>query len=208
MDVIPGPDGLARCSWAGSAPEYVSYHDDEWGWPVGDDRRLFEKLCLESFQSGLAWITILRKRPAFREVFHDFDIQKVAAMTPAHVERLLADPRIVRHRGKIESAINNAARTLQLQDEVGSLAAFVWAFEPAQPSPMAAQTPESEALSKALKSRGFTWTGPTTAYAFMQAMGLVNDHLRQCHVWEKVEVARADFPRPDLADTPARSQPY
>jgi DNA-3-methyladenine glycosylase I len=196
MDVIIGSDGLARCSWAGSAPEYVSYHDDEWGWPVGDDQRLFEKLCLESFQSGLAWITILRKRPAFRAVFHDFDINRVAAMTSADVELLLTDPGIVRHRGKIESAINNAARTLELQEEAGSLATFVWGFEPPQASPMSAQTPESVALSKALKSRGFTWTGPTTAYAFMQAMGLVNDHLRGCHTWEPVEEARAVFRRP------------
>lgn len=196
MDVTIGSDGLARCSWAVSAPDYMSYHDDEWGWPVSDDRRLFEKLCLESFQSGLAWITILRKRPAFRSAFHDFDIERVAAMTSDDVERLLADPGIVRHRPKIESAINNAARTLELQEEAGSLAAFVWSFEPAEPSPMAAQTPASVALSKALKERGFTWTGPTTAYAFMQAMGLVNDHLDRCHVWEPVEEARAAFRRP------------
>jgi DNA-3-methyladenine glycosylase I len=196
MDVAIGPDGLARCSWGVSSPEYASYHDDEWGWPVADDQRLFEKLCLESFQSGLAWITILRKRPSFRAVFHEFDIRSVAAMTPADVERLLADSRIVRHRAKIESAINNAARTLEIQEDKGSLAAFVWAYEPANPSPAAAQTPESVALSKALKKRGFTWTGPTTAYAFMQAMGLVNDHLRGCHVWEPVEEARAVFRRP------------
>lgn len=196
MDVIIGADGLARCSWVGSAPEYLRYHDDEWGRPVADDRRLFEKLCLESFQSGLAWITILRKRSAFRAVFHDFDIRKVAAMSADDVERLLADPRIVRHRGKIESAINNAVRTLEVQEEVGSLAAFVWAFEPDGPSPTAASTPKSVALSKALKQRGFTWTGPTTAYAFMQAMGLVNDHLDGCDIRGRVEQARATFQRP------------
>ena len=196
MEVVTDADGLTVCSWAASAPEYQSYHAEEWGWPVADDQRLFEKLCLESFQSGLAWITILRKRPAFRAAFHHFDIDRVAAMGPDDVEQLLVDPGIVRHRGKIESVINNAARTLELQDEAGSLAAFVWSFEPSEPSPMSAQTAESAALSRALKERGFTWTGPTTAYAFMQAMGLVNDHLEGCHVREPVEVARARFDRP------------
>lgn len=195
--MVTGPDGLPRCSWGVSAPEYVNYHDTEWGWPVADDQRLFEKLCLESFQSGLAWITILRKRPAFRAAFHGFDVVMVAGMGPEDVERLLQDASIVRHRGKIESAVNNAARTLELQAEVGSLAAFVWSYEPAGPSPLEAQTPESIALSKALKKRGFTWTGPTTAYAFMQAMGLVNDHLEGCHVREPAEEARVSFQRPE-----------
>lgn len=196
MDVVTGADGLPRCAWGVSAPEYVGYHDEEWGRPESDDRRLFEKLCLESFQSGLSWLTILRKRPAFRAAFHDFDIETVAAMGSGDVERLLGDAGIVRHRGKIESAINNAARTLELRDETGSLAAFVWSFEPDGPSPASAQTPASVALSRALKRRGFTWTGPTTAYAFMQSMGLVNDHLEGCHTWESVEQARSDFQRP------------
>ncbi len=196
MDVVNGTDGLPRCSWGVSAPEYIPYHDEEWGRPVSDDRVLFEKICLESFQSGLAWITILRKRPAFRRAFHDFNIERVAAMTSSDVDRLLADPTIVRHRGKIESAVNNAARTLELQDEAGSLAAFVWGFEPESPRPLASQSPESVAMAKALKKRGFTWLGPTTGYAFMQAMGMVNDHLPGCHVHEPVNRARAQFVRP------------
>ena len=195
MEVETGPDGVARCSWGASTPDYLPYHDQEWGFPVADDSTLFEKLCLESFQSGLAWITILRKRPAFRSAFHDFDPVKVAAMGPADVERLLQDAGIVRHRGKIESAINNAQQTLALQ-ESQSLASFVWAFEPPGSSPLAAQTPESEALAKALKQHGFTWLGPTTVYAFMQAMGLVNDHLEGCNFRQKCSEARATFTAP------------
>jgi DNA-3-methyladenine glycosylase I len=196
LAVLPGPDGVPRCGWCVAHDDYVAYHDREWGFPVADDQRLFEKLCLEGFQSGLSWLTILRKRPAFRAAFYDFDIEKVAAMDHHDVARLLEDAAIIRHRGKIEASINNAARTLELQDEVGSLAAFVWRFEPAEQSPMAAQTPESVALSKALKQRGFTWTGPTTAYAFMQSMGLVNDHVSGCATRPEVESARTAFPRP------------
>ena len=185
----------ARCWWAGDDPRYVAYHDDEWGRPVADDRRLFEKLCLEGFQSGLSWLTILNKRPAFRRAFADFDAARVAAFGPADVERLLGDAGIVRHRGKIESTVNNARRLLELKREFGSLAAYVWRFEPPAGSrprrlthaKLKAMTtsPESVALSKDLKRRGWTFVGPTTVYAFMQAMGLVNDHLEGCH-------ARAD----------------
>jgi DNA-3-methyladenine glycosylase I len=195
MEVTNGADGLLRCSWAGSAPEYLSYHDDEWGWPEADDRKLFEKLCLESFQSGLSWITVLRKREAFRRAFHGFDPAEVAAMGPDDVEHLLADNSIIRHRGKIESAINNAAQTLELQ-KAQSLARFVWAYEPKTSDPEAAQSVESLALSRALKEHGFTWLGPTTVYAFMQAMGLVNDHLEGCHMRGPIEKARASFLRP------------
>ena len=195
MDVEMGADGVTRCSWGLSTDEYLPYHDEEWGYPVADDRTLFEKLCLESFQSGLAWITILRKRDAFREAFHDFDPGKVAAMTPDDVARLMGDTRIVRHRGKIESVVNNARRTLSLQ-ESQSLASFVWSFEPSGSAPRAATTPESEALARALKQRSFTWLGPTTVYAFMQAMGLVNDHLEGCAFWKKAATARANFVRP------------
>lgn len=189
MKVEPGPDGVLRCSWGNSAPEYVPYHDEEWGWPITDDQRLYEKLCLESFQSGLAWITVLRKREAFRRAFHNFDPAAVAAMGPEDVERLLRDESIIRHRGKIESAINNAHQVLALQN-TQSLASLLWAYEPAAPSPMSATTPESVALSKDLKQRGFTWLGPTTIYAAMQAMGVVNDHLEGCHIREDVEGAR------------------
>ena len=196
MALLTGPDGETRCSWAGSAPEYIAYHDDEWGWPVDDDVRLFEKLCLESFQSGLAWITVLRKRPAFRAAFHGFDPGTVAAMGPSDVNSLLDDRSIIRHRGKIESAINNAARTLELQQEKGSLAAFVWSYEPATSNPSATTSRESTALAAALKQRGFTWLGPTTIYAFMQAMGLVNDHAPRCQLRGRVEAARAAFKRP------------
>lgn len=194
-----GDDGLARCWWGASTPEYSSYHDAEWGFPVGDDRRLFEKMSLEGFQSGLSWLTILRKRDNFRDAFHDFDIGAVAAMGPADVDRLLADAGIVRHRGKIESTINNARRTMELIETEGSLAAFCWRFEPTASSVEDSQTPESVALSKDLKGRGFTWVGPTTMYAFMQAMGLVNDHLPDCHVHPAVEAARHEFERPGSA---------
>lgn len=196
MNVVTGDDGLDRCEWATSTQEYVAYHDEEWGYPVSDDNRLFEKLCLEGFQAGLAWITILRKRDNFRKAFYDFEIARVAQMTPADVDGLMGDAGIVRHRGKIRSTINNAARTQELIEEAGSLAAFVWAHEPAASSVAATQTPESVALSKALKQRGFTFVGPTTAYAFMQAMGLVNDHVEGCYVREEVAAARASFDKP------------
>ena len=195
MDVVTGPDGVPRCAWGASNEDYLPYHDEEWGYPVVDDRALFEKLCLESFQSGLAWITILRKREAFRKAFHDFDPESVAAMTSEEVERLLQNADIVRHRGKIESAINNARRTLAIQKSQ-SLASFVWAYEPPGPSPLTAQTPQSVALSKALKQEGFTWLGPTTVYAFMQAMGLVNDHIKGCAFEKKATAARLSFQRP------------
>ncbi|REK23114.1 MAG: DNA-3-methyladenine glycosylase I [Actinobacteria bacterium] len=196
LELAPGPDGALRCSWGVSAEEYLSYHDNEWGFPVDEEARLFEKLCLEGFQSGLSWITVLRKRPAFREVFAGFDIEKVALMGPGDVERLLGDPRIIRHRGKIEATINNAQRALEIIDDEGSLASFVWRFEPAHRDPGRSTSPESVAMSRELKRRGFRFVGPTTAYAFMQAMGLVNDHLDGCISHPAVEEARALFSRP------------
>jgi DNA-3-methyladenine glycosylase I len=201
-----GDDGAIRCWWCGDDDLYRAYHDEEWGRPVDDDVRLFEKLCLEGFQAGLSWITILRKREAFREAFAGFDFERVARYTKRDVERLLGNAGIVRHRGKIESTINNARRCLDLVEEHGSLAAFVWEFEPARaerPKRMSkaalmdlAKTPASTALSKALKKHGFSYVGPTTMYAFMQAMGLVNDHLDGCATREAVERARTAFPRP------------
>ncbi len=201
-----GEDGIVRCFWPGSDPLYVRYHDREWGFPVSDDQRLFEKICLEGFQSGLSWLTILRKRDNFRNAFKQFDFHAVARYRARDVNRLLKDAGIVRHRGKIESTINNAARGRTLEKEEGSLAAFFWSFEPeasARPKRLnlralmqLAKTPESTALSKELKRRGWTYVGPTTAYAFMQAMGLVNDHLEGCAVREKAERARARFRRP------------
>ena len=192
-----GADGVPRCVWGNGTPDYVAYHDDEWGRPVDDDQRLFEKLSLEGFQSGLSWITILRKREAFREVFEGFEIERVAQFGDADVARMLDDARIVRHQGKIRSTINNAKRSLEVIDEVGSLGGLVWSFEPApDPPTMAATTPESVALAKELKRRGFTFVGPTTAYAFMQAMGLVNDHAEACAVRDVVEADRSTFVRP------------
>jgi len=209
VEVIECPDGLARCSWAGSAPEYLSYHDEEWGWPVSDDQRLFEKLCLESFQSGLAWITILRKREGFRRAFAGFEVNAVACFGPRDVERLLADASIVRHRGKIESTVNNACRCVELVEERGSLASYVWSFEPDPADRPAritrealrelAQTDASRAMAKDLKRRGWSYVGPTTVYAFMQAMGLVDDHLDGCHARQRVEAARRSFVRPGQA---------
>jgi DNA-3-methyladenine glycosylase I len=186
------PDGVARCAWCAATPEYVQYHDREWGFPVRDDRRLFEKLSLEGFQSGLSWLTILRKREAFREAFANFDAEKVARFTPKKVDRLLLDAGIIRHRGKIEATINNARRVADLMDEYGSLADYVWQYEPAagtRPKRMTlavlrtlGQSAESLAMSKDLKKRGWKFVGPTTVYAFMQAMGLVNDHLDGCAI--------------------------
>ena len=192
-----GSDGVNRCAWGNGSAEYAAYHDNEWGRPVDDDRRLFEKLSLEGFQSGLSWITILRKRDAFREVFEDFDIETVARFGDLDVARMLDDARIVRHQGKIRSTINNAQRSLDVIDDIGSLGALVWSFEPSPTPPtMAATTPESVALAKELKRRGFTFVGPTTAYAFMQAMGLVNDHGEACAVRDVVETDRERFERP------------
>ena len=194
-----GPDGRIRCPWCAATPEYVAYHDHEWGFPVDDDRRLFEKLCLEGFQSGLSWRTILAKREAFRAAFHDFDFDRVARFTPRDVERLLKDARIVRHRGKIESVVNNARRAQELVQREGSLAAFIWRYAPkstptVRPA-VVSTSPESEALSKALKKLGWKFVGPTTVYAFMQAMGLVNDHAPECVIRKEVERARRTFTR-------------
>jgi DNA-3-methyladenine glycosylase I len=199
-------DGVTRCWWPGEDPLYIRYHDQEWGSPVTNDRRLFEKICLEGFQAGLSWLTILRKRPNFRAAFADFDIDRVARFGSRDVARLLTDAGIVRHRGKIESAINNATRAAALRDEFGSLAAYFWRWEPeprSRPRRMTrdalmqlARTPESVALSKDLKRRGWTFVGPTTVYAFMQAMGLVNDHLEGCASRPAVDDARATLRRP------------
>jgi len=195
-------DGQARCFWCAASPAYRHYHDSEWGFPVVDDRRLFEKLCLEGFQSGLSWLTVLKKRPQFRKQFKNFDIPKVARMTEADIERLLQDPGIIRHRGKIVSTINNANRALELQNEFGSLAAYIWRFEPdemAAPEKrggIESETEASRALSRDLRKRGWTFVGPTTVYAFMQAMGLVNDHVEDCVIRAKVERARKSFGRP------------
>jgi DNA-3-methyladenine glycosylase I len=184
MDLVVGPDGLKRCRWAGSAPEYVAYHDDEWGRAVRDDDGLYERLTLEAFQSGLSWLTILRKRPAFREAFAGFAIAKVAEFGEADVARLLADPGIVRNRAKIEAALANARAALDLPD---GLAALLWSFapggrrkRPASCAEVPSSTPESTALAKDLKRRGFRFVGPKTAYALMQATGMVNDHLSAC----------------------------
>ncbi len=194
LTTIPGPDGKSRCRWCGAAPEFLDYHDTEWGFPVGDDHRLFEKLSLEGFQSGLSWRTILAKRENFRAAFHHFDFDKVARFTRRDVDRLLQDAGIVRHRGKIEAVINNARRARELVEREGSLAAFVWRYEPDPAKLAAPQTvstsAESIALSKDLKKRGWKFVGPTTVYAFMQAMGLVNDHLEGCFVRRRVEAQR------------------
>lgn len=195
---ITGPDGKERCKWCTATPEYLDYHDREWGFPVDDDHRLFEKLSLEGFQSGLSWRTILAKRKNFRAAFHGFDFNKVARFTESDVERLLGDTGIVRHRGKVEAVINNAQRAQELVAQEGSLAAFVWQYEPEHPAePQTASTsPESIALSKALKKLGWKFVGPTTAYAFMQAMGLINDHVGDCTIRAEVEKAREGFKRP------------
>ena len=204
--LLVGDDGKARCWWHGGKPDYLAYHDKEWGRPVKDDRTLFEKICLEGFQSGLSWYTILRKRENFRAAFANFEIDKVAAFTDADIERCLADAGIVRHRKKIESTINNANRAQEMRAEFGSLAAYFWAHEPGP-----AERPErcdlealgplgktdvSTRISKDLKKRGWSFVGPTTVYAFMQAMGLVNDHLEGCCCREEIEALRAAFERP------------
>jgi DNA-3-methyladenine glycosylase I len=186
QELVVGRDGLARCWW-GSGPEYVEYHDAEWGRPATDDSRLFEKLCLEGFQSGLAWLTILRKRPAFRSAFAGFDPLLVARFDESDVSRLLSDSGIVRHQGKIRSTINNANRALGVIEENGSLTSFFWSYADPSDQPrveIPSTTDTSIRLAKDLKKRGFTFVGPTTVYAFMQAMGLVNDHLADCHVRE------------------------
>jgi DNA-3-methyladenine glycosylase I len=204
--ILRGADGRARCGWCGEAADYVAYHDREWGRPVLDEVRLLEKLCLEGFQAGLSWLTILRKREAFRRAFHGFAPEVVARFGPREVGRLLSDASIVRHRGKIEAAIENARATLRVREAEGSLARLVWRFEPplaARPRRVTraalvalAETPESRALSKALRAQGFRFVGPTTCYAFMQAMGIVNDHLDGCDLRAEVEAERARAPRP------------
>ncbi|MGV1834948.1 DNA-3-methyladenine glycosylase I [Rhizobium rhizogenes] len=204
--IITGEDGKDRCHWHGNLPEYLRYHDQEWGRPVIDDIRLFEKICLEGFQSGLSWLTILRKRENFRAAFAGFDFDKVATFGDADIERCLADAGIIRHRGKIVSTINNARRAIELRAEFGSLARYFWGFEPtAEERPVLVDyatiaanptTPVSVRISKDLKKRGWTFVGPTTVYAFMQAMGLVNDHIEGCYCRKEVEAMRSALVRP------------
>jgi len=190
--VVTGSDGVVRCSWGDSTADYRPYHDGEWGFPVADDVVLFEKLCLEGFQAGLSWLTILRKREAFRAAFCGFDFELIARFGEEDVLRLLDDAGIVRHRGKIEAVINNAARALELVQTEGSLSAFAWRYEPSVSGDPSAGKP----LAKELKRRGWRFVGETTVYSFMQAMGLVNDHDHACASWAPVEAARAAFPRP------------
>ena len=197
---ITGPDGQERCRWCDVAPDFLDYHDTEWGFPVSDDHRLFEKLCLEGFQSGLSWRTILAKRENFRAAFHDFDFDRIARFTQRDINRMLKDEGIVRHRGKIEAVINNARRAQDLVKQEGSLAAFIWRYEPdanqlAEPQSVSTSA-ESIALSKDLKKLGWKFVGPTTVYAFMQAMGLINDHVGDCVIRSKVEKARIKFKKP------------
>lgn len=205
--LIIGEDGKARCWWHGGTDAlYQKYHDTEWGHPVTDDRRLFEKICLEGFQSGLSWLTILRKRENFRKAFDGFDFKKIALYTEKDVDRLVQDAGIIRHRGKIVSTINNAGKAIDLQKEFGSLAAYFWSWEPKKSDRPATvdyatlktmgQTPQSLALSKDLKKRGWSFVGPTTVYAFMQAMGLVNDHVEGCSCRKNVEELRRKLERP------------
>lgn len=193
-------DGKQRCVWCVSTLAYQHYHDDEWGYPVKDDRRLFEKLCLEGFQAGLSWLTILNKRENFRNAFDHFDFNRVARYDEHDIQRLLTNSGIVRHKGKIEATINNARCALALIEEAGSLAKFIWQFEPDHPSDrvpiLLAKTEESTALSKALKKRGWKFVGPTTMYAFMQSMGMVNDHSIDCAFYEKSQQQRQAFIRP------------
>src|SRR3954453_11889349 len=206
--LIESDDGVTRCFWGDSPEIYRRYHDSEWGFPVRDDRRLFEKLCLEGFQAGLSWLTILRKRENFRAAFAGFDFERVARFGDRDVERLLADTGIIRHRGKIEATINNAKRAVELAETEGSVAAYVWRFAPdpeSRPKPLTwaallemSQTPESRALSKDLKCRGWRFVGPTTVYAFMQAMGLLNDHVEGCAMRPVVEQARKNARRPPV----------
>ncbi|MEM8503756.1 MAG: DNA-3-methyladenine glycosylase I [Cyanobacteria bacterium P01_D01_bin.1] len=205
--LVLGEDGCRRCWWSGGKVDYMAYHDDEWGVPAGNDQQLFEKICLEGFQSGLSWLTILRKRENFRAAFAGFDYKRVALFTQDDVERLVQDKGIVRHRKKIESAINNAKRACELAEEFGSLAAYFWQYEP-KPSERPARcdyetlitmnkTSASIALSKDLKKRGWSFVGPTTAYAFMQAMGMVNDHVEGCEWRSHIEQLRREFIRPN-----------
>ena len=203
FEPMVGDDGVARCRWSGTAADYIEYHDREWGRPVVDDVRLFEKICLEGFQSGLSWLTILRKRQNFRAAFDGFDFRVVAAYDDDDVARLLDDAGIVRHQGKIRSTINNAARAIEMVDAEGSLAAYFWGWEPNEDEVdrregfvVPATTPTSTAIAKDLKKRRWSFVGPTTVYAFMQAMGLVNDHLPGCVVREECAAACAELARP------------
>lgn len=204
--LIISDDGKARCWWHGNDPEYQRYHDEEWGYPVDDDRHLFEKICLEGFQAGLSWLTILRKRDNFRTAFDGFDYHKIAKYDQAKIEELLQDVSIIRHRGKIEATINNAQQALNLIREFGSLSAYFWQFEPddksrpdcftyAEIGPLAV-TDESSAMSKDLKKRGWKFVGPTTCYAFMQSMGIVNDHLAGCQCRDLATEERKRFDKP------------
>ena len=197
MTLFTPSDGIARCGWCAASEDYIAYHDREWGFPVADDRRLFEKLSLEGFQSGLSWRTILMKRENFRAAFAGFDFDRIADFNESDVERLLHDAGIVRHRGKIEAVINNAQRAQDLIGEKGSLAAYVWGFEPRGDIPSLASTsPASIAMSKDLKKRGWKFVGPTTVHAFMQAMGLINDHAEGCAIRAEAERARTAFQPP------------
>ena len=195
-----GPDGQKRCKWVSQTEDFIPYHDQEWGFPVADDRWLFEKLCLESFQSGLSWRTILAKRDNFRAAFENFEIEKVAAFTDADAERLVQDAGIIRHKGKIAAVMNNAKRAQELIAEQGSLAAYVWSYEPKAEelgTPQAlTMSASSHAMSKDLKKRGWKFVGPTTIFAFMQSMGLLNDHAEGCCMRAPVDAARAAFTRP------------
>jgi DNA-3-methyladenine glycosylase I len=204
-------DGVTRCWWGSDHEDYQRYHDEEWGRPVANDFRLFEKICLEGFQSGLSWLTILRKRENFRKAFACFDFNKVTGFDDGDVSRLLQDVGIVRHRGKIEATINNARRAIELVDEYGSLAAYIWEWEPnsteshagkdEREHPIPGFTNTSKAMSKDLKSRGWKFFGPTTAYAFMQAMGMVNDHREGCAIRPEIELLRREFVRPQKKRT-------
>ncbi|MHB9118359.1 MAG: DNA-3-methyladenine glycosylase I [Burkholderiales bacterium] len=197
---IVGPDGISRCRWCSAAPDFLKYHDTEWGFPVSDDHRLFEKLSLEGFQSGLSWRTILAKRENFRAAFHDFNFDRIAHFTQCDIDRLLKNEGIVRHRGKIEAVINNAQRARELVKREGSLATFIWQYEPDTKQLVKPQTASTSAeslrLSKDLKKQGWKFVGPTTVYAFMQAMGLINDHAEDCVIRAKVERVHQDFRRP------------
>ena len=198
--IFEGLDGEPRCGWCAATPDYMAYHDNEWGFPVDDDQRLFEKICLEGFQCGLSWRTILAKRENFRKAFKKFDFNKVARFTEKDVERLLQDPGIIRHRGKIEATVNNAQRAKEMVKVEGSLAAYFWSYEPnpktRDVSVIVSTSPESVAISKDLKNRGWKFVGPTTVYALMQAMGLVNDHAERCAIRAKAIRAREAFKKP------------
>lgn len=199
--IIIGADGKPRCRWCSTVPELLEYHDTEWGFPVGNDNRLFEKLSLEGFQSGLSWRTVLAKRENFRKAFRGFDYHQITRFTQKDIEDLLTDRGIIRHRGKIEAVVNNAKRATELAGREGSLAAYIWRHEPDRMRLAVPQTvsssPESAALSRDLKKLGWKFVGPTTVFAFMQSMGLINDHVEGCAIRAKVEQARERFQRPE-----------